>query len=325
MAKKLPAPENHLPELAEGAGQAFGEILSTSADQEKDAVLAAGIDLGRIEAMDFVATVATHLMVITYESVMKSKGWKYLRNPKSGDGSPYSSLEEFCEVKLGRSYRRLRELLANKKSLGQEAFEQAEQIGLRQADYNVIKALPAPKQEIIKEALADGATKEEVQRALRELAAADQKEIEALAKDRDEAQENYTALEGVNGDNVAKITKLEEQLKKRKLAPITPDALAAELVATAHEAESTACAWVNGHLRKAITAMLEHDEAEGSNHRAVMSGLIARIEDATDALRLAFALPRLKTIDDDPFAPLSPEEEAQVAAYSTATPVNAKG
>ena len=114
MAKKLPAPENRLPELVEGAEQTFGEILSTSADQEKDAVLAAGIDLGRIEALDFVLTVSSSAILSVYENVKKSKAWRFLRNPQSAHGEHFQSLEEFCDVKLGKSYARLRAVAATR-------------------------------------------------------------------------------------------------------------------------------------------------------------------------------------------------------------------
>ena len=184
---------------------------------QADEVLAAGIDIGRLEAMDFVATIATSAMLAVFENVKKSKAWKHLRNPQSGDGRHFDSLEEFCEVKFGKSYRRLRELKANRNLIGQEAFEQAERIGLRQVDYNAIKALPAPKQELIKEALEEGATKEDLQRALRELAAADQKEIESLTARAEKAEEAAESAEAQIARKDAKINELDRKLNARKV------------------------------------------------------------------------------------------------------------
>ena len=317
MAKKLPAPENRLPELVEGAGQAFGEILSTSADQEKDAVLAAGIDLGRIEAMDFVATVATHLMVTTYESVMKSKSWKYLRNPKSGDGSPYSSLEEFCEVKLGRSYRRLRELLANKKSLGQEAFEQAEQIGLRQSDYNVIKALPAPKQEIIKEALTEGASKEEVQRALRELAAADQKEIEALQEKLEDADARVLAEEGLHKSTKGQLATANKKLKR--IETEDPDATLIELTKEAQGYATEALGMIRGRVRAALEALAEHHNQHGDDAvRVNMAGMLGQLQAELKALRDQYNLPDVAEAAANPDAAAWAEIRAHLGGKTAA-------
>jgi len=209
--KQLPAgaPEI-LPEVQQSVEIGQDLALSTS---ETDDVLAAGIDLGRLEAATFFATVADSTALSIYENVKKSKAWKHLRNPKSCDGRNFESLDEFCEVKLGKSYRRVQELSANRRFIGQEAFEQAERIGLRQVDYNAIKALPALKQVIVRDALADGASKEEVQRALRELAAADQKEIAKLTQERDDLLAEAAATQEVLNKKNQRIDKLELQAK----------------------------------------------------------------------------------------------------------------
>lgn len=204
--------ENHEITAAQTPGMAMAvQNVELSVDIERNELVTLGIDLGRLEALDFMATVATSSLLPVYESFKKSKAW---RNLKNGDGRHFESLEEFCEVKLGKSYRRLRELSANRKAIGQEAFEQAEKLGLRQVDYNAIKALPASKQEIIKEALAEGADLETVTRALRQLAAEDQREIEALTKDLTEATENYEAQGAVLKKKDETLNKLEKQLHK---------------------------------------------------------------------------------------------------------------
>lgn len=152
-------------------------------DQEADEILAAGIDLGRLEALDFMATVANSAILPIYENVKKSKAWKFLRNTKSGDGRHFASLEEFCEVKLGKSYKRLRELSLNRSLIGQEAFEQAERLGLRQVDYNAIKTLPAPDQELMRRAVEEAQSRDEVLDLLQELAARHAKEKETASKE----------------------------------------------------------------------------------------------------------------------------------------------
>ena len=152
-------------------------------DQEADEILAAGIDLGRLEALDFMATVANSAILPIYENVKKSKAWKFLRNTKSGDGRHFASLDEFCEVKLGKSYKRLRELSLNRSLIGQEAFEQAERLGLRQVDYNAIKTLPAPDQELMRRAVEEAQSRDEVLDLLQELAARHAKEKETASKE----------------------------------------------------------------------------------------------------------------------------------------------
>ena len=222
----IPVAPAAAPELAESFTNAVVTAqASVITPAQADEVLAAGIDIGRLEAMDFVATIATSAMLAVFDNVKKSKAWKHLRNPKNCDGRNFSSFEEFCDVKFGKSYRRLQELSVSRNLIGQEAFEQAERIGLRQVDYNAIKALPAPKQELIKEALSEGASKEDLQRTLRELAAADQKEIETLTARAEKAEEAAESAEAQIARKDAKINELDRKLNGRKVVgfPDWPD------------------------------------------------------------------------------------------------------
>ena len=224
-----------LPDVEARIVAAQDQALSVT---ETNEVFAAGVDIGRLEALDFVATIATSALLSIFENVKKSKGWRLMRDPRSGDGRHFASLDEFCEIKLGKSYRRFRELAANRVVIGQEAFEQAERIGLRQVDYNAIKALPAPKQELIKEALEEGATKEDLQRALRELAAADQKEIESLTARAEKAEEAAESAESQIARKDAKINELDRKLNARKVVAYTdwPEAFKG-LIAQAQQAK----------------------------------------------------------------------------------------
>ena len=229
MANKLPPPENKLPALSEESGAHISATLNSAADLEKAAILEAGIAIGAGKAFTFFSDIGTSGVLASYEKVKKSKAWMHI---KDSDGRNFESIDDFCRAHYGKSYNRLQELLSNKKWLG-EAFEQAEELGLRQADYNLIKALPVPKQEIIKEALAEGASKEDLQRAIRELAAADQKEIEALNQERDatakklaETQANYEAQGKMIADKDKKINALTVAANKKIVADTDwPDAL----------------------------------------------------------------------------------------------------
>lgn len=183
-----------------------------------DEAFASGVDIGRLEALDFVATVATSALISVYENVKKSKAWRHLRNPKSGDGRHFESLDDFCEVKLGRSYRRFRELAANRVLIGQAAFDQAERIGLRQVDYNALKALPAPDQELVRRAVEEAQSRDEVLDLLQELAARHAKEKEQLTTQVEEAKATLEAKDRVLADKNERLTKLEEE-GKRKFKP----------------------------------------------------------------------------------------------------------
>lgn len=272
--------------------------LAISTDLEKDEILSAGIDLGRLDAMAFIATVADSAVLSIYENVKKSKAWRYL---KGCDGRNFENLEQFCTEKLGRSYRRLQEISSNRNALGQEAFEHAERIGLRQTDYNLIKALPAPKQEIIKEALTEGATKEELQKAIRELAAADQKEIEELTQRAEEAEANLEARSRVLEDKNSKIDQLTEEVAKvKKRVKALPPAdvgeeIRKEVTTLAAQAEVGIRA-----MRAGLQALAAHTEAHGIDHGDFTAGLICQLELTLRQLRGEFDVKTAPDGDDTP-------------------------
>lgn len=289
----------------EEAGQA-AQIISQM-NPMMDAVLETGVDIGRIQAFEFIATIANSAAIAVYEKVKKSKAWAYLPNPKNCDASPFTSLDEFCEVKLGKSYRRMQELTANRNTLGQEAFEQAEKLGMRQIDYNAIKALPAPKQEIIKEALSEGADLETVTRALRQLAAEDQREIEhlthekdALTKKNSELVANLATKERQLADKNTKLDELDAKLSGRPMPTrnefgdviptATPEETAIELREEATQEAFSVEAAIMGSLRPIIGSLIEHGRANNQSHEDFIVGLLCQIETSISALRGQFLL-----------------------------------
>ena len=195
--------------------------LALSADQEKGEIFEAGINIGRVEAFDFMTTVVNSSLIVTYENVKKTKGWKHLRNPKSDDGRHFQSLEEFCKVKLGKSYSRMRELSTNRKLIGEAAFEQAEKIGLRQSDFRAIKALPPNQQEIIRKGLEDGADLETVKSALHSLSKEYQFETGMLNEKIENIQKRINEQDALLEKRDAEIAKLTSEQRLTKWHPQT--------------------------------------------------------------------------------------------------------
>ena len=204
-----------LPAVVSDIQAAQGLALS---HEQSDTVLAAGIDLGRLEALDFVATVANSAVLPIYENVKKSKAWRFLRNPKSSNGSNFESFEQFCEVKLGKTYGRMQHLLANRNLVGQDAFEQAERLGLRQVDYNAIKALPAPDQELVRRAVEEAQSRDEVLDLLQELAARHGAEKQKLTKRLEDTDGELKASEERRNKLLLEKEQLELQVQKKLVA-----------------------------------------------------------------------------------------------------------
>lgn len=273
-----PAAAELLPAVAKGMETAQDQLAQT--DQVMDEVLAAGIDLGRLEALDFVAVTANTAILSIYENVKKSKAWRFLRNPKDGRNGQFESLEEFCEIKLGKSYKRLRTLAAQKSLIGQEAYEQAERLGLRDVDYNAIKALPAPDQELVRRAVEEAQSRDEVLDLLQELAARHAKEKEALTQQAAEAKAEAEAKE-----QRLKVVRdrLEQAEQKADLfQALPPDEQLKEIQAKATNVVDTVLGHINGSFRAAVMAITQHDDVDRT---PTATGWLLQIQAALDELR----------------------------------------
>lgn len=261
--------------------------LQTQAEQEKDEVFAAGVDIGRLEAMDFVLTVSTAAILATYENVKKSKAWRHLKNPQSAHGNHFESLEEFCEVKLGKSYPRLRAISANRNLIGHEAFEQAERLGLRQVDYNAIKTLPAPDQELVRRAVEEAQSRDEVLDLLQELAARHAKEKEALSQQVEEGKLEHAAV--VKRLEVVTEQKEKAEARAARIAVMKPDEALAEVKTEATRIATDAVGAIKGGVRQALVKLQELPD--GSTQTAFAAGLIGELQAEINALREEFGLP----------------------------------
>lgn len=286
-AAPAPAPEV-LPAVAQRIEAAQDAALTAT---ETDEVFAAGVDIGRLEALDFVVTVTSSALVSIYENVKKTKAWRLLRNPKNGHGAHFESLEEFCEVKLGKSYERMRKIAANRNLIGQQAFEQAERIGLRQVDYKAIRALPAPEQELVRRAVEESASRDEVLGLLQELAARSaQKEQELRAQVRQEQQERAATEQRLS---VVRQQKEQAEEKAALIATLPPDEKLQQLRQEAAALAAQAEGLVLGSLRQALLALEAHAGSDGSDvgSAAFMAGLLDQVQAQLDALRAEFDLP----------------------------------
>jgi hypothetical protein len=178
-------------------GMDISRIEEASAASSQKALISQGMAaaledgklLGQLEAFNFITSIGETAIVAIYEKVKKSKTWAYLPNSDFSDGRNFESLDEFCRAKLGKSYNRMQELVANRNAVTQELFDQSEKLGLRQADYNAIKALPLPDREAVQAAIADGSSREEV--------------IAVLLDISEKAGKTAAKVEGLAGDLVA--------------------------------------------------------------------------------------------------------------------------
>ncbi len=310
--KAITAPAESKLDLAkiEDADQAAQQMrtLQANYDQGRDLV---NQMLGQIQMSRAISKFADVVSLSKLKQIKENKLYRAVAgqkgvSPSGEEIADVGTFEGFCSA-LGLSRSKVDEDLSNLDAFGEDALNQLNAIGLGYRDLRQFRKLPADQKTALIEAAKAG-DKDTLLELAEDLIAKHIKEKDEFTQQAAEATQNYSALEQVNLKLVKEKHQLQLKVEKRALEPITPDAQAASLVATAYEASGTACAWVRGHLRRAIEELLEHDGQHGSDNRAVASGFITQIEDATDSLRLAFALPRLKSLDDDPFAPLSQDE-----------------
>lgn len=269
---------------------------------------------------DFSRTVRTSRMA----HIKESKLYRLLEGVNSARcGVLNGTWEDFCKM-LGTSVDQADRDIANLKAFGEQALEAMQSVGIGYRDLRQFRKLPEDEKTALIEVAKSG-DKEGLLELAEELIAKQQKEKAALSKQVEDALANAKAAESVAAGKQRLLDEKNKELdrwrEKAVNAPTPapqPDHVANELVHRAHEAEATACAWIEGHLRQAIDALIDHDNVEGSDHRAVLSGFIARIEDATDRLRMQFSLPRLK---DDPFEELPDDFLAQQGLVMP-TPIN---
>jgi predicted phosphoribosyltransferase len=179
--------------------------------------------------------------------------------------------------------------------LGSEsAFEQAEKIGLHQKDYAAIKALPAPDQELVRRAVEEAVSRDDVLEILQEMAAKNYREITSL-------QKSVATKDQVIADEKTENIKLREKLAESDVDVIPPDAapaLALERGLTqAKEQAKNAFAALSLYLSQNAKSLAANDEeiqrikedAFDDFLRYVRKHLRAQALDALEIMRVVVA------------------------------------
>lgn len=255
--------------------------------------------VGRIEMGQFLATVADRAIAETYVKIRDSKtynGMVYIG--PDGDVRQVATLDEFCDVFMPRSYRRCQELASNLQLLGPALYEQAEAIGIRQKDYNALKALPADDQVLIKHAIEETKSRDEVLDLLQEMAVKHSTEKTALTKAAADARADYEAQQTISKNKQKRIDELERETAR--IAHLEPDQRLDELrqkaVTTAGMAEVAVRA-----LGQELEALRAFRADHPGTDEPILAGLLANIERALIGLKNEYG------IEDAPIADERPE------------------
>lgn len=182
--------------------------------------------LGRIQAFQFMATVSHSAIAQTFADVRRSKAYRGLPyTDTDGQARQIETLEEFCQLFLGKSYRHCTELADNLHTLGPELYERSQEVGWKTKDYRSLRALPEDEQVAVREAL-ESEDRDQALTVLSELVARQRQGREAAERRSEhserahaELKENYEAASTLLGDREREL----HRLKSGKVAPPSLD------------------------------------------------------------------------------------------------------
>lgn len=251
--------------------------------------------LGQLEAFEFTRQIVDVATAQIFEELKNTKG--YIGLPyKDTDGNTrqIGTFAEFCEVKLGKSYNRCLELAQNLRTLGPELYEQSEKLGLRNVDYKALRSLPGEDQALIKQAIEETKSREEVLDLLQEMAARHHNEKESLTQQLQAKDDVLLGKQKLVEHQADQIDALSE--KARFIATATPSAklegIRTELLAHAAGIEGA----LAGKLAPAFAALKEHLAEHGGECDAYLSSALGQIERAVREIRESFGLLRAEDV-----------------------------
>jgi hypothetical protein len=173
--------------------------------------------LGRIEAAQFYETVSEKLIAETAINIREGKKYKGLTyKDENGNTKRVSHFDEFCEAFLGKSARRVQQIMSNYNQLGPELYEHTERLGFRQKDYNALKALPADDRQLIAQAI-EAESLDSALDLMQQLAAKHQREKSALEAETAELKKSLASKDAVIQKKDEKLNELDMELERQRL------------------------------------------------------------------------------------------------------------
>lgn len=279
--------------------------------------------IGRIEASQFYATVAEKLIVETAINIRESKKYKGLPyKNENGQCATVATFDEFCQIFLGKSARRVQELISNYNQLGPNLYEQAEKIGFRQRDYNALKALPADDRQLIAQAIEEESLEKALD-ILQEMAAKHQREKTEMVKKVDELAQTIEAKDKVIKDKTGLI---DNQAEKLALFENRQKSITAEqALVDARNNLQVHAANVKAQVMSQLRSCMRTLHQQPGDHGAFAGGCLIEIKRELDILRDEYNLPVTVTEDLTPDW-MKPEVMAKIdAEYGESGTIQAGG
>lgn len=257
--------------------------MQVTAKQDNQEILNGVFALGQAVGTALTAKVLGNFcaaaQIHAFEKINKSKSFKYLPI-KMPDGNCIvaQNIDEFCKLVFGRGYRAMADHKLMLERLGEEAYENANRLGLNRTQLRLLINLPEDARAAVDEAMQAG-SKSEVDTLILSLA----NRLDEAKEQVEELKAEQTALEKVSSDKSILIDKLRIDHERVKKLP--PDDVLNEL-------HQEATRWLNdtrgaliGRFRQSLLAIADHHETNGGNSDSFVAGLVGQLQSELEMLR----------------------------------------
>ncbi|MDU9392121.1 hypothetical protein [Pseudomonas sp. zfem002] len=300
-SKAKPAEQEQLPalngEVLTATQNAMAATLASHSDERDllNQLLGQAQMAGAFE--EFSRTVRTSKLAY----VKENKLYKAIAGKKAPNGSELSGTwEEFCSM-LGISVDKADMDITNLRAFGEEALESMSRMGIGYREMRQYRRLPDDQKAALIE-VAQSGDKDAFVDLAEDLIAKNAKDKQELAQRLDNVNADYEAQSQVLADTSSKLqdAKLELEKTRRLVTARTSDekisAIREQATKLATEAEDA----ISCKLHPAIHFLVQHTAESGTDHRAVIAGLLAQVERAVSSIRLEYSIPATPDSDATP-------------------------
>ena len=200
-----------------------------SPEQEKEIVTAKEIlsskqnvlmQIGQIQAFDFMSKLTTVGSLKTIERIKESKEYKGLTyDDADGKLTTVGSWDDFCRHVLHSSKSTIDEKLIMLNAFGEEFYEASQNIGLGVRELRKLRQLPSDEQAtIIDSEAVELGDKEAIKELIEDLTADHKKEKNKLREKLSESDKQLKANREITTEKDVKLQELQEQLAVKKFS-----------------------------------------------------------------------------------------------------------
>ena len=271
----------------DGALSVMRETAISTQQEQAAGVFSLGQNVGAALMANMIKNFSAAAEIRAFEEINKSKSFKHLQI-RTPDGvlRAAENIDEFCRIVFGRGYKAMNNHKVMLQQLGEDAYENAQRLGLNRAQLRLMLTLPEDERTAVEEAMQAGGKDEVVTL------------IQSLANKLDETRGHVEALKGelkateeISAEKTQCIETLRRETKRIAAAP--RDQVLAELQAESTRIANDVRGGIIGQLRQALLALDQHGDTPDARPVVFMAGLVEQLRIDLVALRDELDLPQI--------------------------------